>query len=71
MEPEPTFKQEMEKLERGIRDLESGRLDLDDALARFEEGVALTRKLRKRLDDAEGRIEQLLSDGSTQELDVG
>jgi exodeoxyribonuclease VII small subunit len=70
MEVEPTFKQEMEKLEKGTRELESGRLDLDDALARFEEGVALTRRLRKRLDEAEGRIEQLLADGSTEPLDV-
>jgi len=50
--------------------LESGKLDLDDALKRFEEGVALTRKLRTRLDAAEGKIEQLLEDGTTRPLDM-
>ena len=67
---EATFQAELQKLEKNIRELESGRLDLDDAMKRFEEGVALTRKLRKRLDEAEGRIEQLLADGSTTTLDV-
>lgn len=57
-------------MERSIRELESGRLDLDEALQRFEKGVQLTRKLRQRLDAAEGRIEELLADGATRELDV-
>jgi exodeoxyribonuclease VII small subunit len=65
-----TFKADLDKLEKHVRELESGRLDLDDALKRFEEGVALTRKLRAKLDEAEGRIEQLLADGSTQPLDT-
>lgn len=67
---EPTFADELQELEKAIRELESGRLDLDEALARFEKGVALTRKLRARLDAAEVRIEQLLEDGSTRALDV-
>lgn len=66
---EATFQEELQLLEKRIRELESGKLDLDDAMKRFEEGVALTRRLRKRLDEAEGRIEQLLADGSTEELD--
>lgn len=66
-----TFAQDLQKLDKTVRELESGRLDLDDALARFEEGVALTRKLRAKLDEAEGRIEQLLEDGSVRPLDVG
>jgi exodeoxyribonuclease VII small subunit len=67
---EATFQSELEKLEKHIRDLESGTLDLDEAMKRFEEGVALTRRLRKRLDEAEGRIEQLLADGAVEPLDV-
>lgn len=67
---EATFQHDLQKLEKHIRELESGRLDLDDALKRFEEGVALTRKLRAKLDEAEGRIELLLADRKTQPLDV-
>ena len=66
---EATFAQDLQKLEKTVRELESGRLDLDDALKRFEEGVALARKLRARLDEAEGRIEQLLEDGSVHRVD--
>lgn len=67
---EPTFAEELEELEKTVRELESGRLDLDDALARFEKGVQLTRRLRGRLDAAEKRIEELLADGSTKQLSV-
>lgn len=67
---ETTFAEEIEALEKAVRDLESGRLDLDAALAKFEEAVGLARKLRTRLDAAEARIEQLLESGETRELDV-
>ncbi|HEX2022398.1 MAG TPA: exodeoxyribonuclease VII small subunit [Candidatus Thermoplasmatota archaeon] len=67
---EPTFADEMEKLEKTVRELEGGKLDLDAALARFEEGVKLARRLRARLDEAEGRVEELLEDGSTRTLEV-
>ena len=67
---EATFQEDLQKLEKHVRDLESGRLDLDDALKRFEEGIALTRKLRARLDATEGRIEQLLENGGTAPLEV-
>lgn len=68
---EPTFQEELQKLDKTIRELEGGRLDLDDALMRFEEGVALTRRLRQKLDEAEGRVERLLEDGTTEALEVG
>lgn len=67
---EPTFAQELEELEKTIRELESGRLDLDKALEKFERGVQLTRSLRARLDKAEGRIEELLANGTTRSLAV-
>lgn len=67
---EATFADEVKQLEKTLRELESGKLDLDEALARFEAGVQLTRKLRARLDAAERRIEELLADGSTRALNV-
>ena len=67
---ESTFADELEEMEKAVRDLEGGRLDLDAALARFEQAVGLARKLRARLDAAEARIEELTADGETRELDV-
>ena len=69
-EAPPTFADELKALEKVLKELESGKLDLVDALARFESGVQLTRKLRTRLDAAEQRIEELLADGSTRDLHV-
>ena len=67
---ESTFEADLEALDAVVDDLEAGELGLDESLKRFEEGVALARKLRKRLDDAEGRVEELLADGSTRPLDA-
>ena len=67
---EATFAQELEELEKTIRELESGRLDLDKALEKFERGVVLTRSLRAKLDRAEGRVEELLASGKTRSLAV-
>ena len=65
-----TFEEDLEALDAVVDDLEGGELGLDASLQRFEEGVALARKLRKRLDEAEGRVEELLADGATRKLDV-
>ena len=69
-EQAPTFADELRALEKTVKELESGRLDLDEALAKFEHGIALTRTLRARLDAAESRVEELLDDGETRTLDV-
>ncbi len=72
-EPKPddtTFEEDLALLEKALQRLEGGRLDLDGALAQFESGIALTRRLRTRLDAAEGRIDELLATGAVRELDV-
>ena len=69
MKKEKPFEEILEQLEGVVRDLESNELPLDEALKRFEEGVALSRKGSSRLEDAERRIEEILSDGTTRPLD--
>lgn len=66
----PTFEEELQKLEGTVKELETGKLGLDESLERFEEGVKLTRSLRARLSDAKGRVEELLETGEKKELDV-
>jgi exodeoxyribonuclease VII small subunit len=61
---ERSFEQILEGLEGVIRDLEGEGLPLEEALARFEAGVALAREGAARLDSAERRIEEILSDGA-------
>lgn len=60
----PTFEDSLSRLEAIVRDLEGGRLTLDESLARFEEGVRLARECRERLAAVEDRLKELLADGS-------
>ena len=66
------FEDVMGKLGDVVDRLEKGELPLEESLAMFEEGVRLSRLGSQRLDEAEHRIEELLSDGdevSTRRLD--
>jgi exodeoxyribonuclease VII small subunit len=50
------FEEALVELERTVRDLEDGRLGLDEALARYEQGVGLVRRCYTQLREAEQRI---------------
>lgn len=54
------FEESLEELERLVRDLEDGQFGLDDALARYERGVALVKQCHGKLQQAELRILALL-----------
>ena len=55
------FEQAIERLEEVVEELEGGSLTLEDSLARYEEGVRLSRRLTQTLDEAEKRIEKLVA----------
>lgn len=57
------FEEAMSKLEEVVTKLESGELSLSEALALFEQGMGVARLCQQLLDQAEGKIEQLLADG--------
>lgn len=54
-----TFEQAFQELEKVVQRLESGDLPLEQALALFEQGVALARLCENRLDEAEQKVSQL------------
>ncbi len=54
------FESAMKRLEEIVEELEGGELSLEDSIARYEEGVKLSRALTARLDEAEKRIERLV-----------
>lgn len=58
---DPPFEDALAELEGVVRDLEEGHLGLDNALARYERGVALVKHCRARLQNAEQRILLLAS----------
>jgi exodeoxyribonuclease VII small subunit len=57
-----SFEQILERLHSVVETLEQGERPLEEALSTFEQGVALARAGARRLDEAERRIEVLLSD---------
>lgn len=58
-----SFEEALARLETIVRELDGGKLPLDEALARFEEGVRLARVCRDRLAGAEERLRELADDG--------
>ena len=69
-EPSPsaeTFEASLDELEKVVKELESGDLQLERSLELFEKGMALSESCRKQLEDAETRIEMLIKkDGKIQ-----
>lgn len=57
---ELSFKEASVELEQVVRSLESGDLELEDALARYARGVELLKSLRERLSTAEQKVKVLL-----------
>ncbi len=60
---EPSFEQALARLELIVDRLEEGDVELESALADFEEGVKLTRRCAGELANAERRIEILVREG--------
>ncbi len=56
------------ELESILEELESGDLDLDQALKKFEQGVKLSRECQKTLEDAEIKI-KILMDNELKDTD--
>lgn len=56
---EPTFEEGLGRLEELVAALEDRALSLDKALAAFEEGLTLSAALRRKLDEAAGKVEIL------------
>lgn len=55
-----SFKEASIELERIVRSLESGDLELEEALARYGRGVELLASLKDRLDNAEQQVQELM-----------
>ncbi|NIT52864.1 MAG: exodeoxyribonuclease VII small subunit [candidate division Zixibacteria bacterium] len=60
------FKAGIERLEEIVENLESGEIDLEEALKVFEEGIRISRSLSEKLEKAEKQIRKLVeeSDGT-------
>ena len=62
-----SFEEQMEKLEQIVEELEKGNLNLDDSVAKFEEGMQISKECNKMLEEAEKKITILDKDGEVSE----
>jgi len=62
MSDRPSFREALERLEGVVRELERNDLDLDRALALFEQGVRELRDARALLEDAELRVRKVVEE---------
>jgi len=71
--PAEPYDQLVERLEKLVDQLETGKLPLEKSLETFAEGVKLAREAGRKLDEAERQVEQLLrtDDGSVAARPLG
>jgi exodeoxyribonuclease VII small subunit len=58
--PKQSFEKALEQLENIVETLESNQLSLEKALAKFEEGMKLSRFCAKKLDETERKISLIM-----------
>ena len=54
-----TFEQAMAKLEAIVRDVEEGKIGLQESIKRYEQGMGLLKRCREILSEAEMKIQKL------------
>ncbi|OFV99602.1 MAG: exodeoxyribonuclease VII small subunit [Acidobacteria bacterium RIFCSPLOWO2_12_FULL_54_10] len=59
-EDEIKFEHGLDRLEKIVQELEKGDLPLDRALQLFEEGMQVSTRCRRQLEEAENKIEMLM-----------
>ena len=56
------FETNMENLEKIVTELESGDLNLDESISKFEEGIKISKECNKILEESEKKITILLKE---------
>lgn len=57
-----SFEEAMEELETVVRQLEGGKIKLDEAVTAYERGMALKKICEDKLTNAKGKIDKLIID---------
>ena len=71
MSTQKTFEGNLQDLEALVTKLETGDVALEDAIAEFQKGMALSKDLQKTLEDAEKTLVKVMqADGTETEMDA-
>ena len=57
-----TFEQKLERIDAIVKELETGRVELDRAIELFKEGKALTRECEGLLRNAQEQVDRAMND---------
>ena len=66
----PKFEDSLRELEQLVRDMESGKLKLDEMIAAFERGRALVKTCQEDLESIRLKIEKVTASGDVEEVPV-
>ncbi len=64
------FETLMAELKKTLTTLENGELPLEESMKAYEMGVTLVRTAEQKLASMEGRMEEILADGSKKALEI-
>lgn len=67
-EKEKTFDESLVDLEEIVKKLEQGDIPLEEALDKFQEGITLSRELKKTLQEAEKTLAKVVTEEGNEEL---
>ena len=67
----PSFEENMKRLEQIVRTMEKGEVPLEDSLKLFQEGTELVRKCGKLLDEAQLQIKKIVADSEGKPVEEG
>ena len=61
--PKASFEEALDRLEKLVEEMESGKLSLDKMISCYEEGSTLVQQCGKTLNEVEQKIEKLVKKG--------
>ncbi|CRK85569.1 Exodeoxyribonuclease 7 small subunit [Candidatus Providencia siddallii] len=64
-----SFEDSLKELEQIVTSLESGNLSLEDAISEFERGIRIAKISKEILQNAEQRVQVLLTDDENKQLE--
>lgn len=64
---EKTFEQKIKELEKIVSELESGNVDLDEAIKKYSDAMKLAKECSDKLKNAEAQINKVLTENGTLE----
>lgn len=67
-EQDKTFDESLVDLEKIVTQLEQGDVPLEEALDKFQEGISLSRDLKKTLQDAEETLARIVTADGSEEI---